>query len=849
MQPFQAMAFGPGFLAIPEVTRPIIHPGFRKAWSIQHEDFRLCLPQSPVCHFSIGLQSHRKAPPCGGRLPPAKEQPMKTNVKNGLDRKTAIAGSNSINPPMHPLYEMIEEAGEGFYEVDTNGHLMGFNDAFCEIMGYNREELQGRHLSSFMDEGSARRFREAMNRVWVSHQGFSSLVWEIKDSKGRPKVIELSAYLLKNHAGRKMGFRGIARDVTREFKTKDALKEARRRYEQEFQKGRRARKRTRNLLDFVPYPMVVFTLSGKVSYVNPAFTKVFGWTLEELIGKNIPFVPPGLKEQTVEDLRRLLKNKDDTIETQRLTKDGRVLDVIIRGQVSPDSEDEGPAELFIFRDVTEQRRIERINETLFQISRALPEYPVLTDLLDYISSQIKRVLNTEGAIVGLYDEDRNDFYFPGAAYEDSSTQKQIKGIRHPFEKSVSGRVVNTGEGVIVDDTSREPDYYDGVDKAIGFHTRNMVVVPLRARDRISGVLIAVNKKAGAFDEQDRRLLTMIASTVALSVENARFSRELEEAYQEVSSLNRAKDRIIDHLSHELKTPVSILLASLDLFLRRLKELPTEDWKPTYERARRNLERILDIQYQVADIMKDPEYKVHSILTFLLDMCADQLEVLVAEKTGEGGIVQWLRNRIDQEFGPREIRVEHIDLSTFASDRIKALRPRFADRTVSLCTRFEETLPICIPSQVLEKIVDGLIRNAIENTPDQGKIEVAARVRGKSVELLVKDYGVGIPPEDQKRIFEGFFPTQETIKYSSKRPYAFNAGGKGADLLRMKVFSERYGFQIDMESQRCRFISRPGQICPGSIDACPLCNGPYDCLRSGGTRFRLLFPIAGENPAC
>jgi len=745
----------------------------------------------------------------------------------------------------HLFRKMIEEAGEGFYETDNDGSLVSFNDAFCRVMGHPREELQGRNLASFMDDRPARRFREAMNRVWVSHQGFSGLVWEMKDQQGRPRVVELSAYLLKNHAGAKMGFRGIARDVTREYKTESALREAQRRYEQEFQKGRRARKRTRNLLDFVPYPMVVFTLSGKVSYVNPAFTEVFGWTLEELIGKNIPFVPPGLKEQTVEDLRRLLKNKDDTIETQRLTKDGRVLDVIIRGQVSPDSEDDGPAELFIFRDVTEQRRMERINETLFQISRALPEYPLLTDLLDYISSEIKRVLNTEGAIVGLYDEDRNDFYFLGAAYEDASAEKQIKGIRHPFEKSVSGRVVKTGEGVIVNDTSKDPDYHDGVDKAIGLHTRNMVVVPLRARDRISGVLIAINKKTGAFDEQDRRLLTMIASTVALSVENARFSKELEEAYQEVSSLNRAKDRIIDHLSHELKTPVSILLASLDLFLRRLKELPTDDWKTTYERARRNLERILDIQYQVADIMRDPEYKVHSILTFLLDMCADQLEVLVAEKTGEGGIVQWMRNRIDEEFGPKESRLEEIGLSAFVNDRIEALRPRFADRAVSLHTRFEEALPICIPSQVLEKIVDGLIRNAIENTPDRGKIEIAGRAEGKRVELSVKDYGLGIPPEDRKRIFEGFFPTQESINYSSKRPYAFNAGGKGADLLRMKVFSERYGFQIHMESQRCRFISESGQDCPGSIDACPFCNNLDDCWQSGGTTFRLLFPLAPE----
>jgi signal transduction histidine kinase len=185
------------------------------------------------------------------------------------------------------------------------------------------------------------------------------------------------------------------------------------------------------------------------------------------------------------------------------------------------------------------------------------------------------------------------------------------------------------------------------------------------------------------------------------------------------------------------------------------------------------------------------------------------------------------------------------MAGFVKDRIESLRPRFVDRRVDIVTHVEKSLPVCIPPQVLEKIVDGLIRNAIENTPDRGKVEIATGGKGRGVQLTVRDTGVGIPPEDRKRIFEGFFPTQETVNYSSKRPYAFNAGGKGADLLRMKVFSERYGFHIDMASERCRFISQSGQECPGSIDACSYCSNREDCFRSGGTTFRLLFPAAPE----
>jgi hypothetical protein len=111
---------------------------------------------------------------------------------------------------------------------------------------------------------------------------------------------------------------------------------------------------------------------------------------------------------------------------------------------------------------------------------------------------------------------------------------------------------------------------------------------------------------------------------------------------------------------------------------------------------------------------------------------------------------------------------------------------------------------------------------------------------------VHDFGVGITEENQWRIFEGFFATQETMDYSSKRPFDFNAGGKGADLLRMKIFSERYHFSIDMTSSRCRYIPEEGDVCPGIISECSFCMKKEDCHISGGTTFRLQFPGVPEN---
>ena len=488
----------------------------------------------------------------------------------------------------------------------------------------------------------------------------------------------------------------------------------------------------------------------------------------------------------------------------------------------------------------------RTNETLLRISMALPAYPVLEDLLDYISSEIKRLLNTEGALIILLDEERNELFFKGAAYDDITKEERVKEIRFPASKGVSGKVLKTGEPIIVPDTAQDPDFYPVVDEQLQFHTRSLLDVPLRSGDRIVGVLMALNKKEGTFDQTDVELLSMIGGTLALSIENARVSKALKEAYGEVTSLNRAKDKVINHLSHELKTPVSVLSASLNIISKKLAAQSDETWKPTIERAQRNLQRLLEIQYQVADIMRDKEYKAFQRLSSVLDETADELEALIAEEVGEVAVMERVRKRIEETFGPKETVPEEIPLDQYVKERLEALEPSFSHRQVDIRRHLDPAAPVCIPLDDLQKVIDGLIKNAIENTPDEGEIEVIVKKKGEGSELVVRDYGVGIAEENQKRIFEGFFTTQETMAYSSKRPFDFNAGGKGADLLRMKIFSERYNFRIDMKSSRCPCLPNAEDVCPGRISQCEYCKGKPECHRSGGTTFTVFFPPSPED---
>jgi len=430
----------------------------------------------------------------------------------------------------------IENIQEGVYEVDIHGNFLYFNNSLCKVFGYPKEEIQFQNFSKFMTEQYSNIAIETFRKLYQTGQTVSDVLWEFIDKKGEQRIVELSANQIVDETGKVIGFRGIARNVTDRFNMQRALEESEKRY--------------KTLLDFVPHPIVVFSLDGLVLYLNPAFTAVFGWTLEELKGKQIPYVPPGLEQETSDNIRKLFEEKILLRqETQRLTKDGRILDVAFRAAVFCENQDEPSGELVLLRDITHVKKMERNNAAVLRTSLALPKYPDLDDLLKYISGQIKYLLDTEGALVILLDAEKDELYFKSAAHDDQAAEKRLKVVRYPATKGISGKVIRTGHPIIVKDTSKDPDFYSIVDIRAGFTTRSLLDVPLRVGDRIIGVLCVMNKKHGDFDEADVELLNMISGTVALSIENARVSKEVKEAYNEVASLNRAKGKVINHLSH------------------------------------------------------------------------------------------------------------------------------------------------------------------------------------------------------------------------------------------------------------------------------------------------------------
>ncbi len=947
---------------------------------------------------------------------------LETRVKElTAENATLRAAREEFTANEEMFSQIVDGTPIATFVIDADHRITHCNKAWENLTGIPAAELLGtrRHWQTFYAKP-----RPVMADLVVDNAPEETFAQYYKDKYRKSSVIE-GAYEAENFfpalgdSGKWLFFTASpiydeSGRITGAIETLQDITERKRAEE----KHRNSERRFRSFLEFLPYPIVVFTVDGRVFYLNPAFTDTFGWALNELKGQKIPYVPPGLEKETQEAVERLFQ--DNVIirhETKRLTKDGRVLDVVLSAAFYQDEEGHPLGELVMLRDITQEKRHARINEALLHISMALPAYPDLEDLLDYLSGEVKHLIGSEGALIILLDEERQELFFLGAAYDDTDTKNRVKEFRFPLDQLVAGQVIRTGEPQIVpdvpageplhrerdrklgyetrnlllvplkssdrnigviaginkkegsfDDSDKEllsmiagtvalsvenarfsedlkqayrdnetllriskslpshPDLDDlldhissevrrlmdsegalvGIleeekeqlfflgacyedeavqdrmeksrfhldevaagrvirtgepqivndvtedrrlypkrDEKLGYTTRNFMEVPLKSGDRIIGVLCSINKKQGAFDERDLQLLSLVGGTVALSIENARFSDELKKAYLEVRSLNRAKDKTINHLSHELKTPVSVLVGSLDILSKRLEDIPEEAWKPTVERARRNLNRIVDIQDEVDDIIQGRSSDMPNLLTKLLDQCSDELETLLAAETGEGPGIERIRKRIDEIYGSRDLVPERLVLDRFAHDRINEISSFFSHRDIEMVIDLKAEAEVFIPPDCLRKVVDGLVRNAVENTPDEGRIEIFLRDEEDGPEFVVKDYGVGITEDAQRRIFEGFYATQETLHYSSKRPYDFNAGGKGADLLRMRIFAERYGFRIGMESERCRYIPLDMDVCPGRISLCTFCTSRDTCLESGGTIFTVRFSRAAD----
>jgi len=416
-------------------------------------------------------------------------------------------------------------------------------------------------------------------------------------------------------------------------------------------------------------------------------------------------------------------------------------------------------------------------------------------------------------------------------------------IRIPSDYGVAGWVFQHRAPVSVNDAYTDPRFYSEVDKKSGFRTRNIMCVPLvNWAGECIGALQSLNKRSGDFTEDDLELLTFISSYVTIALENMRYCEELKD-------MNKAMERAMNHLSHELRTPLALIEAAFDLLSNKLQGGDDPKQERILSRGVRNVKRLMDLQNKIDDILNLRAFEETEKISRIVASAADFVEECGEKSDAQHAeILARILKRIQSVYGIGDLHLEKTDLHALLTDISDQTLSCIPERDLEIFRDLEKGHAVNAEERMLRKVFEGLLKNAIENTPDGGRIEVSLKGTDQGIRIDFRDWGIGISPQNQRLIFRGFFHTQDTLNYSSKRPYQFNAGGAGSDLLRTKVFSERFGFSVEFESTRCRFIPNDTDECPGRISDCPFIKTPSDCFSSGGTAFSVRFPIEPNYPA-
>lgn len=253
---------------------------------------------------------------------------------------------------------IFDSMAEIYFEVDLKGNLINFNPAMAKFSGYAPDELIGKNNREYTSpETSAYIFR-LFNDMLATGKNGEMTDYQVFVKDGSSRFLEMSAYLMKDDDGKPIGFSGLCRDVTDRKKTEDSLKKSRLRYRQLYKEAHRAEELYQSLLSSSSDAILLTDPDLKITFANPAFTRIFGWTLPEIVGETSQYIPKPLKSSFSAMLNNVLE-KDQPLhgfETQRYTKDGRLLDVSISASRYLDHAGDASGILMILRDISDAKK-------------------------------------------------------------------------------------------------------------------------------------------------------------------------------------------------------------------------------------------------------------------------------------------------------------------------------------------------------------------------------------------------------------------------------------------------------------------------------------------------------------
>lgn len=375
---------------------------------------------------------------------------------------------------------------------------------------------------------------------------------------------------------------------------------------------------------------------------------------------------------------------------------------------------------------------------LVELSVILNSTLDLDALLGLITATATELLDCEAASILLYDEKDQRLFFAAATGSDPA---ELAKIPVPLENSLAGTIFRTNQYMILNNVEQDPRHFSLVSNQLQLTVKTLLGVPMPIKDRTVGVLEALNKRVGVFDEHDASVLAVTAAHAAIAINNARLLRATQKALQKAQEADQLKRNFLALASHELRTPLGIIMGYSTL----LKEDAEGEFSDSAD-------RVLAAAAQMRSIL-------------------DEMNNLAMLKSDELALK------------PQRVALE--DVLTYACDGIKDIA---SARKQNLVYDFaEEAYIVNVDIDKTAQAFGNILANAIRFSPEGTDITIGVTKEGDQVLSWIQDQGIGIPADKLQKIFEEF--------YQIEPPNTRHYGGLGIGLTIAKGLIEAQGGKI------------------------------------------------------
>jgi len=447
---------------------------------------------------------------------------------------------------------LVELAKDGILLETVEGCILECNTAGAKIYGYTREEINGITIAHLVPEDFKKKLPKVITDKETTHGIFLPRISKKKDGTIFPTEIATKLINLRG----KSRLVVYVRDITERKKEEKKLKET--------------RKMFASLFENSPEAALYHDENGRIININSRFTKLFGYTLEEIKDRNIDegMIHP---KDKIEEGKRLTKKALKGFaeyETIRKKKDDTLVPVIISASpVIIDGKYQGA--ICSYKDITKRKQNEKLNSVLYNISKAANSRISLDQLYPLIHKELGTIIDTSNFYIALADEKEDKVYFP---YHVDEKDDNFPILHFKDTNSLTTYLVKIGQPLLVSYKQIKQMIDKGELNPLGTLTNKSVWlgVPLKIEDRIVGAMVVQSYiNPHLYTEKDIKLMEFVSEQIATAIQRKQLEEEMEKlAYFDTltGAYNRGYGLAI--LDRQLKLArrkkYKILLAYIDI---------------------------------------------------------------------------------------------------------------------------------------------------------------------------------------------------------------------------------------------------------------------------------------------